>query len=65
MTLKSYASVTKGLKQKVRKCWELIPTSAEDTEEKLVGGLFVPLPPIQNGVNQKIEAQKYIYNGTK
>ena len=64
MTLKSYASVAKGLKQKVRKCWELIPTFAEVTGEKLVGGLFAPLPPIQNGVNLKIKAQKYIYIGT-
>ena len=62
MTLKSYASVAKGLKQKVRKCWELIPTFAEVTGEKLVGGLFA-LPPIQNGVNLKIKAQKYICIG--
>ena len=34
---------------------------AEVTGEKLVGGLFVPLSLIQNGVNLKIKAQKYIY----
>ena len=64
MTLMSYASVTKGLKQKVRKYWELIPTFGEVTEEKWVGGLFAPLPLIQNGVNLKIKAEKYIYIGT-
>ena len=61
MTLKSYARVAKGLKQKVRKCWELISTFAEVTGEKLVGSLFAPLPPIQNGVNLKIKVQKYKY----
>ena len=64
MTLKSYVSVAKGLKRKVRKFWELIPTFAEVTGEKLVGGLFVRLSPIQNGVNLKIKSQKYVYIGT-
>ena len=40
--LKFYASVAKRLKLKVRKFWGLIPTFAEVTEEKLVGGLFGP-----------------------
>ena len=64
MTLKFYASVAKGLKQNVRRYWELIPTFGEVTEEKWVGGLFAPLPLIQNGVNLKIKAEKYIYIGT-
>ena len=47
--LKFYASVTKGLKLKVRKFWGLIPTFVEVTGEKLVGkGLFAP--PILNRV---------------
>ena len=45
--LKFYTSVAKGLKQKVRKFWRLIPTFVEVTGEKLVesagGGLFPPL----------------------
>ena len=36
--LKFYTSMTKGLKQKVRKFWGLIPTFVEVTGEKLVGG---------------------------
>ena len=44
MSLKSYASVAKGLKLKVRKFWELIPKFVEVTREKLVGGLFAPIP---------------------
>ena len=40
--LKLYASVPKGLKLKVRKFWELIPTFVEVTGEKLVGGPFWP-----------------------
>ena len=47
MALKSYASVAKGSKLKVRKCWGLIPTFVEVTEEKLVGGAFAPLPPFR------------------
>ena len=42
--LKIYTSVAKGLTLTVRKCWELILTFAEVTEEKLVGGLFAPPP---------------------
>ena len=38
--LKIYTSVAKGLTLTVRKCWELILTFAEVTEEKLVGGLL-------------------------
>ena len=33
-----YTSMAKGLKLKVRNFWMLIPTFAEVTEEKLVGG---------------------------
>ena len=36
--LKFYTSVTKGLKLKVRKFLELIPTFIEVTGEKLLGG---------------------------
>ena len=44
--LKFYASVTKGLKLKVRKFWGLIPSFVEVTGEKLVKGTFLPpLPP--------------------
>ena len=48
--LKFYTSVVKGLKLKVRKFWELIRKFAEVTEEKLVGGTFLPPPPILNRV---------------
>ena len=47
--MKFYASVAKGLKLKVRRFLALIPTIAEVTEEKLVGGAF--LPPILNRAN--------------
>ena len=40
-----YTSVAKGLKLKVRKFWRPNPTFVEVTREKLVGGLFIPLPP--------------------
>ena len=43
--LKFYTIVAKGLKLKVRKFDGLIPTFAEVTEEKLVGGgRFAPPP---------------------
>ena len=42
--LKFYTSVAKGLKLKVRKFWELIPTFVEVTGKKLVGGPFAPHP---------------------
>ena len=51
MTLKLYTDVRKGLKLKVRKFWELIPTFVEVIKEKLVGGLFAPLSPILNTIN--------------
>ena len=56
IALKFYSSVAKGLKQKFKKFWELIPTFVEVTGEKLVGGwgwLFaLPiLPPNQNRIN--------------
>ena len=49
--LKFYTSVAKGLKLKVRKFLGLIPTFPEVTEEKLVGGAFLP-PPILNSVKR-------------
>ena len=42
--LKFYTSVAIGLKLKVRKFWELIPTFVEVTGKKLVGGPFAPHP---------------------
>ena len=42
MALKSYASVIKELKLKVRKCWGLTPTFEEVTGRKLLGGVFSP-----------------------
>ena len=49
--LKFYTSVPKGLKLKVRKFWELIPTFVEITGEKMVGGLFArPPPPTRIGL---------------
>ena len=44
MALKFYASVAKGLKLKIRKCWGLIPKFVEVTGEKLVAGTFCSLP---------------------
>ena len=42
----------KWLKLKVGEIWELIPGFVEVTGEKLVGGLFSPLPlPILKKVN--------------
>ena len=60
MAINCYAGVGKGLKLKARNCWGLIPTFVEVTGEKLVGGAFCPLPPIQNRVKPKLKAQKYI-----
>ena len=65
LTLQSYGSVVKGLKLKVRKCWGLIPTFEEVTEEKMLDGFFfAPSPPIQNRVYLKLKAQKYTYSCT-
>ena len=38
MNLKLYTSVVKRVKLKVKKFWGIILTSAEVTDEKLVGG---------------------------
>ena len=46
--LKFYTTVAKGLKLKVRKFWRPNSTFVEVTGEKLVWGLFVPLPPTLN-----------------
>ena len=51
--LKFYTSVAKGLKLKARKFWGLIPTFAEVTEEKLVGGGPFLAPPILNRVKRE------------
>ena len=48
--MKFYTSVAKGLKLKARRFLALIPTIAEVTEEKLVGGGAF-LPPILNRAN--------------
>ena len=42
---KFYASLSKGLKQKVRKFWRLVPTFVEVAGEKLIGegGLASPI----------------------
>ena len=51
MNLKFHTSVAKGLKLKVRKFWELIPTFAEVKEENLIGGWpFCSHPPILNSI---------------
>ena len=42
MALKFYTDVAKGLKLKVRKFWELIPTFAEVTGGTLAWGTFAP-----------------------
>ena len=54
IALTFYSSVAKGLKLKVRKFWELIPTFVEVTKEKLVGGLFVPCP-----ILNRVKTKKY------
>ena len=46
--LKFYNSVAKELKLKFRKFWDLTPTFAEVTREKLVEGSFLPPPPTPN-----------------
>ena len=53
MAQKSYASVEKDLKLKVRKCWKLIPSFVKVTGEELVGSLFASYP-IQDRVNSEI-----------
>ena len=55
INLKFYISVAKGLKQKVRKFWRLIPMFEEVAGEKLVGVVFLtppPPPPILNRVKK-------------
>ena len=46
MALKFCSILAKVLKLKVRKFWRVISTFVEVVEEKLVGGLFAPPPPI-------------------
>ena len=55
---KSYTSVAKDLKLKVRKCGELIPSFVKVTREELVGGLFASYP-IQNRFNSKIHIHSH------
>ena len=50
--LKFYTSVTKGLKLKVRKFLELIPTFIEVTGEKLLGGGGFLAAPMLNRVKK-------------
>ena len=50
--LKFYASLSKGLKLKVKKFWELILTFVEVTGEKLVRGTFLPSPPSWIGLRK-------------
>ena len=45
MASKSYTSVTKGFKLKVRKFWALILTFVEITGEKLVGFIYKTVHP--------------------
>ena len=52
INLKFYISVAKGLKQKVRKFWRLIPMFEEVAGEKLVGVVFLTPPPILNRVKK-------------
>ena len=58
--LKLYINLSKGLKLKVRKLLELIPTFVEVTGGKLVGGPFCP-PPVLNKVNQLLSITNEIY----
>ena len=58
MALKSYTSVAKGLKLKVRKFFGLNPTFAEVRGEKLVGGNFLPSPPILNRVKEGMKTDR-------
>ena len=44
MNLKFYTTAAKGVKLKVRKFWDLVPTFVEVTGGKLVGEPFCPLP---------------------
>ena len=53
--LKFYTIVAKGLKLKVRKFCGLIPTFAEVTEEKLVGGGRFAPPPSRIGLRFVID----------
>ena len=46
INLKFYISVAKGLKQKVRKFWRLIPMFEEVAGEKLGGVVFLTPPPL-------------------
>ena len=63
-----YTSVAKGLKLKVRKFLGLIPTFAEMTGEKLVGGgLFghTPPPPPPSSILNRVKAASYAYPGAE
>ena len=44
MALEFYTNVTKGLKLKIRKFWDLIPTFVEFTGEKPIEGHLCPTP---------------------
>ena len=53
MALKFYSSVAKGLKLKVRKLCELIPTFVEVTGEKLVRGPLLATINIREKTKEK------------
>ena len=55
--LKFYTSVEKGVKLKARKFWGLIPTFAEVTKEKLVGGPFLPPPHLNRVKDLKLPSE--------
>ena len=55
--MKLYTSVEKGLKIKVRKFWELIPTFVEVTGEKLVGGELFD-PSILNRIKREVKKRR-------
>ena len=57
--LKLYTSVAKGLKQKVRKSWGLVPTFVEVTGEKLVGGLFAMMAFFRTWLEKILIWQKF------
>ena len=63
--MKFYTSVAKGLKLKVRKFWEIIPTFVEVTGKKLEGGLFAPSPVLNRVKIQTKIKFKVVLKGSK
>ena len=60
--LKFFTSVVKGLKLKVKKFWELIPTFVEVTGEKLVEEAFCFLPP--SPILNRVKASYDFFGGS-